>query len=71
MVNLKQDLDLLDYFGPLAVWICFFSAVFIISVTVILWCCVGAKDDTTVFSKYGLGPRRHQPVVETLTPKAD
>uniref|UniRef100_A0A914DEE4 ATP synthase F0 subunit 8 n=1 Tax=Acrobeloides nanus TaxID=290746 RepID=A0A914DEE4_9BILA len=51
MVDLKQQLDVLDYFGPLAVWICFFSIVFIISVTCILWCCVSEKDDSTVFAK--------------------
>lgn len=47
----KQDLDLIDYFGPLAAWIIFFSVVFIVSVTCILWCCVTEKDDTTVFAK--------------------
>uniref|UniRef100_A0A914C873 ATP synthase F0 subunit 8 n=2 Tax=Acrobeloides nanus TaxID=290746 RepID=A0A914C873_9BILA len=57
MVDLKQQLDVLDYFGPLAVWICFFSIVFIISVTCILWCCVSEKDDSTVFAKWGMGPR--------------
>lgn len=47
----KQQLDLIDYFGALAAWIVFFSAIFIISVTCILWCCVSKYDDKTVFSK--------------------
>lgn len=51
MVDLKQQLDVLDYFGPLAVWISFFAIIFIISVTCILWCCVSEKDDSTVFAK--------------------
>uniref|UniRef100_A0A7E4V815 Movement protein n=1 Tax=Panagrellus redivivus TaxID=6233 RepID=A0A7E4V815_PANRE len=56
-VDLEQDLDLIDYFGVVAVWLIFFSIVFIISVTCILWCCVSDKDDSTVFAKWGLGPR--------------
>ncbi|VDN03602.1 unnamed protein product [Thelazia callipaeda] len=60
MVDLKQQLDVLDYFGPVAVWISFFSIVFIISVTCILWCCVSESDDKTVFAKWGMGPR-HRP----------
>ncbi len=51
MVDLKQQLDVLDYFGPLAVWISFFAIIFIISVTCILWCCVTENDDSTVFAK--------------------
>ncbi|VDM15915.1 unnamed protein product [Wuchereria bancrofti] len=51
MVDLKQQLDVLDYFGPIAVWISFFSITFIISVTCILWCCVSKTDDKTVFAK--------------------
>uniref|UniRef100_A0A914Z089 Uncharacterized protein n=1 Tax=Panagrolaimus superbus TaxID=310955 RepID=A0A914Z089_9BILA len=78
-VSLKQDLDLLDYFAPIAVWICFFSIVLGISVTCILWCCVSDKDDQTVFAKYGYGPRGragtdfhnrfHEQPVETLITK--
>ena len=51
MVDLKQQLDVIDYFGPIAVWISFFAIIFIISVTCILWCCVSDKDDSTVFAK--------------------
>lgn len=47
----KQNLDLLDYFGPLAASIVFFSVIFVISVTCILWFCVSEKDDQTVFDK--------------------
>uniref|UniRef100_A0A915D9Q7 ATP synthase F0 subunit 8 n=1 Tax=Ditylenchus dipsaci TaxID=166011 RepID=A0A915D9Q7_9BILA len=54
----KQQLDVIDYFGPLAAWIVFFSVTFIISVTCILWCCVTEKDDTTVFAKWGMGQGR-------------
>lgn len=51
MANLKQQLDVLDYFGPLGVWIAFFAIMFTVSVTCILWCCVTEHDDATVFSK--------------------
>uniref|UniRef100_A0A0N5AB02 Uncharacterized protein n=1 Tax=Syphacia muris TaxID=451379 RepID=A0A0N5AB02_9BILA len=51
MVDLKQQLDVIDYFGPIAVWISFFAIIFIISVTCILWCCVSENDDSTVFAK--------------------
>jgi len=61
MVDLKQQLDVLDYFGPLAVWISFFAIIFIVSVTCILWCCVTENDDSTVFAKWGMGPRAKTP----------
>jgi hypothetical protein len=47
----KQELQFIDYLGPLAAWIVFFSIIFIVSVTCILWCCVTEKDDQTVFAK--------------------
>uniref|UniRef100_A0A914H0Y0 ATP synthase F0 subunit 8 n=1 Tax=Globodera rostochiensis TaxID=31243 RepID=A0A914H0Y0_GLORO len=53
----KQSFDLIDYFGPLAVWIVFFSIIFVVSVTCILWCCVSETDDATVFANWGIGPR--------------
>uniref|UniRef100_A0AC35U1N4 Uncharacterized protein n=1 Tax=Rhabditophanes sp. KR3021 TaxID=114890 RepID=A0AC35U1N4_9BILA len=56
-VDLRQTLETTDYFGPLAVCICFFCVIFIISVTCILWCCVTENDDSTVFSKWGMGPK--------------
>ncbi|CAI4229811.1 unnamed protein product [Auanema sp. JU1783] len=58
MVDLKQQLNVIDYFGVVAVWLCFFSIIFIISVTCILWCCVSKDDDQTVFAKFGMGPRQ-------------
>ncbi|CAJ0933660.1 unnamed protein product, partial [Mesorhabditis belari] len=58
MVDLKQQLNTLDYFGVVAVWVAFFSVVAIISMTCILWCCVTKDDDVTVFQKWGMGPRR-------------
>ncbi|OZC10923.1 hypothetical protein X798_02067 [Onchocerca flexuosa] len=64
MVDLKQQLDMLDYLGPIAVWISFFSITFIISVTCILWCCVSEADDKTVFAKWGMGPRHQVTVVQ-------
>ncbi|KAK6759875.1 hypothetical protein RB195_021443 [Necator americanus] len=60
MVDLKQQLNAIDYFGVIAVWLSFFSIIFIISVTCILWCCVSKDDDSTVFAKYGMGPRQRQ-----------
>ncbi|EPB75652.1 hypothetical protein ANCCEY_05243 [Ancylostoma ceylanicum] len=53
MVDLKQQLNAIDYFGVVAVWLSFFSIIFIISVTCILWCCVSKDDDSTVFAKHG------------------
>ncbi|VDP02562.1 unnamed protein product [Soboliphyme baturini] len=53
MVSLKQQIDVLDYFGPVCVFISFFAIVFVISVTCILWFCVSDTDDVTVFSKVG------------------
>ncbi|KAK6113252.1 Uncharacterized protein BM_BM2332 [Brugia malayi] len=64
MVDLKQQLDMLDYLGPIAVWISFFSITFIISVTCILWCCVSETDDKTVFAKWGMGPRHQLTVAQ-------
>ena len=54
MFDLKQQLNAIDYFGVVAVWLCFFSIVFIISVTCILWCCVSKDDDQTVFAKVSI-----------------
>ncbi|VDM78648.1 unnamed protein product [Strongylus vulgaris] len=54
MVDLKQQLNAIDYFGVVAVWLSFFSIIFIISVTCILWCCVSKDDDSTVFAKVNI-----------------
>lgn len=50
-IDLKQHLDVIDYFGALVVWIIFFSFVFIVSVTVINWCCIAKYDDVTVLEE--------------------
>ncbi|KAL3073159.1 hypothetical protein niasHT_035435 [Heterodera trifolii] len=47
----KQVWEWYDYTGPLVVWIVFFSVIFVISVTCILWCCIKKDDDPTVFAK--------------------
>ncbi|CAJ0921959.1 unnamed protein product, partial [Mesorhabditis belari] len=60
MVDLKQQLNTLDYFGVVAVWVAFFSVVAIISMTCILWCCVTKDDDVTVFQKWGMGPHERE-----------
>lgn len=44
MVSLKQELSVLDYFGPLIVFVAFFAIVFVISATCILWFCVDDAD---------------------------
>ncbi|KRY34876.1 Twinkle protein, mitochondrial [Trichinella spiralis] len=51
MVSLKQELQVLDYFGAFCVFISFFVIILIISVTCILWFCVSPTDDVTVFAK--------------------
>uniref|UniRef100_A0A0K0FTK8 Uncharacterized protein n=1 Tax=Strongyloides venezuelensis TaxID=75913 RepID=A0A0K0FTK8_STRVS len=68
-IDLKQKLDFIDFFGPIAVWICFFSVVFIISVTCILWCCVTEDDDSTVFAKWGMGPKPKHKREQKLLPQ--
>ncbi|VDO89880.1 unnamed protein product [Haemonchus placei] len=44
MVDLKQHLDLLDYFGGLAVCCAFFSIIFVISNTCIRLCCISKEE---------------------------
>ncbi|CCD65382.1 Neuropeptide-like peptide 36 [Caenorhabditis elegans] len=61
MVDLKQQLQWIDYLGVVAVWLCFFGAILVISITCILWCCVSKDDDPTVFAKYGFGPQPRIP----------
>ncbi|VDO25666.1 unnamed protein product [Haemonchus placei] len=53
-IDLKQHLDVIDYFGALVVWIIFFSFVFIVSVTVINWCCIAKYDDVTVLEEVSI-----------------
>lgn len=50
-VNLKQQLDVIDYFGALAVFVIFFAIVFVLACTCILWFCVGEVEKETVFTK--------------------
>ncbi|PIO74309.1 Neuropeptide-like peptide 36 family protein [Teladorsagia circumcincta] len=65
-VDLKQHLDVIDYFGALVVWVIFFSILFIVSVTCINWCCIQKYDDVTVLEEWGynhnirmrMGPHR-------------
>ncbi|KRX17762.1 Twinkle protein, mitochondrial [Trichinella nelsoni] len=58
MVSLKQELQVLDYFGAFCVFISFFVIILIISVTCILWFCVSPTDDVTVFAKWNLLRRK-------------
>ena len=64
----KQSLELIDYFGPLAAGLVFFSVAIIISVTCILYCCVNSKDDPTIFAKWGLGPQPRKQKEYTIAP---
>ncbi|KIH47499.1 hypothetical protein ANCDUO_22445 [Ancylostoma duodenale] len=50
-IDLKQNLDVIDYFGALVVWVIFFSILFIVSVTCINWCCIQKHDDITVLEE--------------------
>uniref|UniRef100_A0A7I4YXA5 FXYD domain-containing ion transport regulator n=1 Tax=Haemonchus contortus TaxID=6289 RepID=A0A7I4YXA5_HAECO len=58
-VDLKQHLDVLDYFGGLAVCCAFFAIIFIISNTCIRLCCISKEEKvtSTPFSQI----RRSQP----------
>ncbi|GMS89795.1 hypothetical protein PENTCL1PPCAC_11970, partial [Pristionchus entomophagus] len=64
VINLKQSLDVVDYFGFIAVWLIFFVVIFAISFGCINWFCVQKEDDITVFEKWGaprkmkMGPHR-------------
>jgi hypothetical protein len=51
MVNLKQEIYLIDYFGPLICFVLYAAIVFIICVTCIMWCCIEEGDDVTVLQK--------------------
>ncbi|TKR58649.1 hypothetical protein L596_030065 [Steinernema carpocapsae] len=49
----KQDFEAFDYIAPLAVALIFAVIVFVISLTIINWCCITKYDDLTVFEKLG------------------
>ncbi|CAB3402038.1 unnamed protein product [Caenorhabditis bovis] len=63
--DLKQQLELQDYLGVLAVWCIFFAILFILSV-IINFTCIYEKDDVTALERWGykkrigmhLGPHR-------------
>ncbi|KAK5979471.1 hypothetical protein GCK32_001052 [Trichostrongylus colubriformis] len=52
-----QHLEIIDYFGALAVWCSFFSIIFIISNTCIRICCIHKEDELTSFSLEELRPK--------------
>uniref|UniRef100_A0A915HVV5 ATP synthase F0 subunit 8 n=1 Tax=Romanomermis culicivorax TaxID=13658 RepID=A0A915HVV5_ROMCU len=54
MVSLKQELSLLDYFGPLVVFVSFFVIVFLISFTCIMWFCISSADEAVVLQKWNV-----------------
>ncbi|PIO60732.1 hypothetical protein TELCIR_17764 [Teladorsagia circumcincta] len=58
-IDLKQQLDVIDYFGALVVWVVFFSFMFIVSVTCINWCCIQKHDDITVLEEVMGGRQRN------------
>ncbi|KAK5975599.1 hypothetical protein GCK32_011654, partial [Trichostrongylus colubriformis] len=44
-IDIMQHLEIIDYFGVLAVWCSFFSIIFIISNTCIRICCIHKEDE--------------------------
>jgi hypothetical protein len=54
MVNLKQELNWIDYFGPAVVFAMYAAIVFVICITCIMWCCIEEGDDVTVLQKVRL-----------------
>ncbi|MFH4973973.1 hypothetical protein AB6A40_000682 [Gnathostoma spinigerum] len=48
----SQEFEFIDYLGPLAVTICFFVIIFIISL-LINFICITENDERTVFEKFG------------------
>ncbi|KJH53018.1 Neuropeptide-like peptide 36 family protein [Dictyocaulus viviparus] len=58
-IDLKQELNVIDYFGALAVWMIFFLILFIVSVTCINWCCIQKHDDITVLEEWAYNHKLH------------
>jgi hypothetical protein len=51
MVNLKQQFDLIDYFGPLIVFAVFIVVLLLASFFIFNYCFVRKLDDYTVFEE--------------------
>lgn len=58
MVSLKQELYVIDYLGAPAVFVLYFAIVFVLCVTVIMWCCIEEGDDVTVLDKWRIGRQK-------------
>uniref|UniRef100_A0A914PKB7 Uncharacterized protein n=1 Tax=Panagrolaimus davidi TaxID=227884 RepID=A0A914PKB7_9BILA len=77
MVDLKQHLELIDYFGPLVCAAIFTIILAFISLTCLNYCCVSPKDDLTKVEEWGyahhmhfkLGPHRESQIERQLRPK--
>uniref|UniRef100_A0A914YMX3 Uncharacterized protein n=1 Tax=Panagrolaimus superbus TaxID=310955 RepID=A0A914YMX3_9BILA len=77
MVNLKQQLELIDYFGPLICALIFTIILALISLTCLNYCCVSPTDDLTKVEEWGyhhhmhmkLGPHRQSVIERQLRPK--
>uniref|UniRef100_A0A0K0DEZ9 Neuropeptide-like peptide 36 family protein n=1 Tax=Angiostrongylus cantonensis TaxID=6313 RepID=A0A0K0DEZ9_ANGCA len=73
-VDLKQELNVIDYFGAMVVWVMFFTILFIVSATCINWCCIQKHDDITVLEEWGyhhrvnmrMGPHRPSMVARNI-----
>ncbi|VDO25664.1 unnamed protein product [Haemonchus placei] len=65
-VDIKQQLDVIDYFGALVVWVIFFSVLFIVSVTCINWCCIQKHDDITVLEEVSIRQHHRRSQIEEL-----
>ncbi|CAA79537.1 Neuropeptide-like peptide 36 [Caenorhabditis elegans] len=72
-VDLKQQLELADYLGALAVWCIFFGVLFILSV-IFNFVCIKKDDDVTALERWGykknidmkLGPHRRSMVARQI-----
>ena len=47
----KQELELRDYLGAVAVWCVFFAFLFVFSITILNFCCISKKDDITALEE--------------------
>uniref|UniRef100_A0A914DUC5 Uncharacterized protein n=1 Tax=Acrobeloides nanus TaxID=290746 RepID=A0A914DUC5_9BILA len=53
MVNLKQEFELYDYLGPVAVALAFAIIVLFLSFFLLNYCLISKEDEVTVFERFG------------------
>ena len=54
MANLKQQLNVFDYFGFIAVFLIFLAIVLLVSFVILNFFCISKQDDPTVFERVNI-----------------